>query len=148
MVGRLHDDSRNRGMDSKGRSGCRKRKRYGIQKGTLLKSSMNSKSDAVDQVQDRIDNRSDSDTEGEPVIKRHYQSFFNDIVKKTPSNEIGTPGADGVDGSAMILRPKPDDPIPADDTDNHEKRPTGTGEYNLEAGNIVIEKSRYEKLLN
>ena len=146
-MGQLQLDRQNRGKGSSG--GNRKRKRNGIQKGTVLKSSMNSKSDTPNQVQDTIDHTADSDSDGEPEIKRHYQSFYDDVVKKTPSNEIGTPGADGKDGSKMILRPKPDVPGPdVEDTDEQEKRLPGTGEYNMESGNIVIEKSRYEKLLN
>ena len=78
----------------------------------------------------------------EPLpIKRYKKSFLSDVAFKSASNELSTPGANGVDGNAMILRPVPDD---GDDVlvDPCNDRASGTGEHNMDSGYMLIEKSR------
>ena len=79
----------------------------------------------------------------EPLsIKRHKKSFLSDVAFKSPSNELSTPGADGVDGKAMILRPIPDEEGNDVLVDPCNDRASGTGEHNMDIGYMLIEKSR------
>lgn len=77
-------------------------------------------------------------------IKRHTKEQLKRIAKKTDANEYSIPGADGIDGSAMIMRHQPSTSPDSDFTENPDKR----GRYNVEEGNILIEKSRFFELLN
>ena len=76
-------------------------------------------------------------------IIRYHSSYLADLAVKTPANEFSTPGADGVDGEAMILRPVPESTEEASlQDDSINTRKTGTGEHNIVEGNMLIEKSR------
>ena len=81
-------------------------------------------------------------------IQRHHQEYFNDFVMKTASNEFSIPGADGADGSAMILRPKPQPEEQLNDTTPQEETSSSLGEYNIEKGSILAEKSMLVDLFN
>ena len=74
---------------------------------------------------------------------RYNQEYFNVLTKKTDANELSIPGADGVDGSALILRPNTSESSNTQDENN-----SNSGRYDIEKGNILIEKSRFFKLLN
>ena len=81
-------------------------------------------------------------------IFRYDKQFFADLVVETPANELSTPGADGNNGDAMLLRP-----LSTGEEDNSEDEPvnirkTGTGEYNADTGNLILEKSRLMNAIN
>ena len=83
------------------------------------------------------------------MIIRYHRSYLSDIAVKTPANELSTPGADGMDGEAMILRPIRESPEEQPVQGKPEtKRKTGTGEYNMSEGNLLVEKSRLMAGLN
>ena len=79
----------------------------------------------------------------EPLpIKRYKKSFLSDVAFKSPSNDLSTPGANGVDGNAMILRPIPDDEDKDILVGPCNDRASGTGEHNMDTGYMLLEKSR------
>lgn len=127
-------------------SGYKNRKKSGFQRGKTVISSRNTK---LNDTNEDFDMTSFNEETNSPRIIRYSQSFFKDIVKETPSNELGIPGADGIDGSAKLLRPKPDESMVMDvDPEGDPERKLGTGEFNMDSGNILVEKSRYETLIN
>ena len=73
-------------------------------------------------------------------IVRYEKNFFRDLAVKTHANELSIPGADGVDGDAMLLRPLHGEEDELIEPKN--KRKTGTGEYNTTTGNLIVEKSK------
>ena len=76
--------------------------------------------------------------------KRYDEDEFELLVKKTPANDLGIPGADGQDGSAILLRPrrKKFEEKPEEVTQSKDRY------YNIQEGNIVVEKLRLMKLIN
>ena len=128
-----------------GKKGDKQRKKQGFQRGACVQSSKNSKSSDINEV---IEIATSDEETSAPRIVRYSQKLYNDIVKETPSNEIGIPGADGKDGSAKILRPKPDESSDEEIIEDETERTIGTGEYNMDSGNILVEKLRYETLIN
>ena len=119
--------------------GLRKRKRVGFKKGQDDRRNVEGKSKQMDL--DSVDIY-----EVNRPIQRHTKEYLNVLTKKTDANEFSTPGADGTDGSAMILRPQPSTSHENENelSVNTDKR----GRYNVEEGNILVEKSRLFKLLN
>ena len=82
-----------------------------------------------------------------PIV-RYKRQFYDDLVVETAANQLSTPGADGKDGDAMILRPLDTEEEDASENEPVNIRKTGTGEYNAEAGNLILEKSRLMKGIN
>ena len=89
------------------------------------------------------------DTEDTTPVKRpcerHTDTYFDTLVKETDSNEFSIPGADGSEGSAILLRPRHTGTHGADDST---ERGHSSGRYNVSADNIVVEKSRLLDLIN
>ena len=81
------------------------------------------------------------------TIKRYEKSVLDDIAFKTPAHDLSIPGADGEDGNAMILRPIPEE-VTEEIVDPCNNRRTGTGEYSMDTGNMLIEKSRLMGAIN
>lgn len=97
-----------------------------------------------------IDKEDNTDIPDAPLpikrpIKRHTEEYFKLFVKETPNNKLGIPGADGKDGSAIVLRPIRKNTA-NEETDKSPMSPTGR--YNMQEGNFVTEKSRLLQLFN
>lgn len=75
--------------------------------------------------------------------KRYSQDYFDVFIKETPTNKLGIPGADGKDGNAIVLRPRPNDQEATEPGQSSKSR-----YYNMKEGNILVEKSRLSKLIN
>ena len=73
-------------------------------------------------------------------IKRHEKQFLSDVAVKTPAHDLSIPAANGEDGDAMILRAVSNTQT-EDVIDPCNNRQTGTGEYEMERGYMLIEKS-------
>ena len=88
------------------------------------------------------------DTPNEPTVKRpckrHNEEYFSLFVKKSATNQLGIPGPDGLDGTAIVLRPARN--VKAENETMSEKSPKG--QYNMKEGNLVVEKSRMLQLFN
>ena len=87
------------------------------------------------------------------LIKRHDQVHFEDLVIESPANPLSIPDVDGQDGDAMILRPrKPSTHSTPGHNDITERKGTSssspTGQYNIEVGSILVEKSNLLELIN
>ena len=131
--------------------GYYKRKANGFQKG-WRKNQRNSACDIDDGATFAesvvLSSHSDTPTISRP-IQRHHADYFKDLVINTPANELSIPGADGIDGSAIVLRPKP---LPTSNPDEIVPETEGPslplGEYNIGKGNILVEKSMLLDLFN
>lgn len=89
---------------------------------------------------------SDNTVQVSRPIVRHHADHLDNVVIRTHANELSTPGADGISGNAMILRPiqtTQDNPA-----ETEAKQISYTGEYNMTEGNILVEKSIFLELFN
>ena len=77
--------------------------------------------------------------------ERHSSEYFDALVKQTDSNDFSIPGADGIEGNAIILRPRRNANHGVHDSDD---RGPSSGRYNVSEDNIVVEKSRLLNLIN
>ena len=77
--------------------------------------------------------------------ERHSSEYFDALVKWTDSNDFKIPGTDGIEGSAIILRPRRN---ANDGVHDSEDRGPSSGCYNVLEDNIVVEKSRLLNLNN
>ena len=80
--------------------------------------------------------------------KTHDKKYFDLFAKDTPANDISIPGADGLEGSAIVLRPR--QPVNDDASGNKNGSDKGqpSGRYNIKEGNVLLEKSRLFALIN
>ncbi len=76
--------------------------------------------------------------------QRHERNYFDLFTKTTHVNEFSIPAADGLDGSAIVLRPKHH----TNDKPYIDDRAPPSGRYNMHEGNIIFEKSRLLDLIN
>ena len=121
------------------RRGYYKSKNTFFAKGVCTRSDKNTACNDIDSVPS---NSQDVNVQPKRII-RYHSSYLADLAIRTPANEFSTPGADGTDGDAMILRPVSDareEPSQCDVSENSRK--TGTGEHNMSEGNMLLEKSR------
>ena len=81
----------------------------------------------------------------ERPCERHSDTYFDSLVKETDSNEFSVPGADGREGSAILLRPRR---TGSHGVDVSTERGHPSGRYNVSVDNIVVEKSRLLELIN
>ena len=140
------------------RRGYYKRKANGFQKG-VRKTSDNAVMDIDSNPgpsELSVSNSSKSETESSHAstnqivrpIQRHNIDYFNDLVINSPSNELSIPGADGTDGTALLLRPKPNPENNQEEIAHEEETSSALGEYNIQEGNILVEKSMLLGLIN
>ena len=134
--------------------GYYKRRSTFFPKGKL--SRFESQSDTTDNSDLTLDNTTNQEVSSDihsisntknvsRLLVRHHVDYLADIAVKTYSNELSTPGADGKDGNALILRPIKEVQSPTEkDTNNI----SYTGEYTITEGNIIVEKSSFLKLFN
>ena len=81
------------------------------------------------------------------TIKRYGKSFLKDVAYKTHAHDLSIPSASGEEGGAMILRPIPEEEE-EDCTLPRNNRRSGNGEYSMESGTMLVEKSNMMKALN
>ena len=143
--------TRDRSVRKASGKGYLKRQATFFPKGVCAKYPKN----AVDIVTDDQSNQgcttSNMDTANyTKYIKRHDQDYFDDLVIQSPANPLSIPDADGRDGNAMILRPKKSSNHSTQDyNDITEKNCTSSsGQYNIEEGSILVEKSKLLELIN
>ena len=74
--------------------------------------------------------------------KRYSQEELNKLLKPTKWNPLSIPGADGKEGNARILRPVRS-PVKAP-----EPRKVTNHTFNIEEGNVIVEKSRIVSFFN
>lgn len=74
--------------------------------------------------------------------KRYTDTEFKELIKPSISNPLSIPGADGIEGSARLLRPIKTPPPQA------KARALPNRTYNMDNGNILVEKSRLLSLIN
>ncbi len=74
--------------------------------------------------------------------RRYTQKAFKKFVKKGPKGQLRVPGADGKEGSAIVIRPKKEVPK------TNPTRMRGPLTYQLEEGNIIVEKGRLMQAIN
>ena len=77
--------------------------------------------------------------------RRYDEDYFGIFINESQSNELGIPGADGKDGNAIVLRPRKNN---TDDAEIESTQSPKNRYYNMEEGNVVVEKSRLLKLIN
>ena len=77
--------------------------------------------------------------------ERHSSEYFVALVKQTDSNDFSIPGADGIEGNAIILHPWCNANHGVHDS---EDRGASSGCYNVSEDNIVVQKSRLLNLIN
>ena len=84
----------------------------------------------------------------ERPCKRYDREYFDLFAKDTCANDISIPGADGIEGSAIVLRPR--QPVYGGEgqSDNDCDKGQQSGRYNIKEGNILLEKSRLLTLIN
>ena len=84
----------------------------------------------------------------ERPCKRYDREYFGLFAKDTCANDISIPGADGLEGSAIVLRPR--QPVYGGEgqSDNDCDKGQQSGRYNIKEGNILLEKSRLLTLIN
>lgn len=76
--------------------------------------------------------------------RRYTQKDFKKYVKRGRKGNFSVPGADGGEGSAIVIRPKKE--VPQTTTSPTKKR--GTSTFELEEGNIIVEKARLMEAIN
>ena len=109
-------------------------------KNTFFKNGLNPKA-VLSHTNDSID---DHVTDVNRPCHRHEKEYFDVLTKETYSNQFSVPGADGMEGSAMVLRPKA--PPTFDNASSSSTDPRGR--YNVNVGNILVEKSSIMELFN
>lgn len=93
----------------------------------------------------RHGSHTDEDVPVKRPCERHSDTYFDTLVKETDSNQFSIPGADGREGSAILLRPRRTGTQGADDST---ERGHPSGRYNVSVDNIIVEKSRLLDLIN
>ena len=92
-----------------------------------------------------------SESSSSPIVRpiqRHHEEYFNDFVINSPSNELSIPGADGVDGSAMVLRCIRQPNQLGDNAPPGTESASTSGQYNIEDGSILADKTMLLDLIN
>ena len=80
-------------------------------------------------------------------IKRYSQDYFDDLVMETPANTLSIPDANGVEGSALILRPRQKQNLNNQEITENEDE-SSLGQYDTEDGSLLLRKNNLMKLIN
>ena len=75
---------------------------------------------------------------------RHDGDYLKVLTKKTNKNQLSVPGPDGKEGRALILRPKKNDTVAAENDPVMDH----TGEYEVTSDNILVHKNKLMTLIN
>ena len=84
----------------------------------------------------------------ERPCKRYDREYFDLFAKDTCANDNSIPGADGIEGSAIVLRPRQPMYGCEGQSDNDCDKGQQSGRYNIKEGNILLEKSRLLTFIN
>ena len=74
---------------------------------------------------------------------RYNEDYFDVLTKKTNNNEYSTPGPNGEEGRAIVMRP-----IKQEKVEETPERKPNTGEYEIDNDNMIVHKLSLMNMIN